>query len=87
MKNSGRSLFSEQVTYVGLALLSSPRCWNPHFADIRMYLESCMALDHGNSNDNLPDAFLTTDDHQFFQFLVQSRMISNLFRNWGHVCR
>ena len=32
-----------------------------------------MALDHGNSNDN-QDAFLTTDGHPFFQYLILSHL-------------
>ena len=79
MVDSNKLISDSRLTYAGLTLLSSPHCWKSHFADIRMYLESCMALDHGNSNDN-QDAFLTTNDHQFFQFLVQSPLISNLFR-------
>jgi hypothetical protein len=69
------------LTYPGLALLTSPHHWKPHFADIKMYLESCVALNRRSySIGNLRGYFLTTDDHDFFQFLVQSPTMSDLFR-------
>ena len=64
---SSNELKVDRLTHPGLALLSSPHHWKAHFADIKIYLESCVALDHGI--DDQPDAFLVTDDNKIFSFL------------------
>ena len=51
--------------------------WKPHFCDVKIYLELCMALQLDSQN---PDAFLVTDAHIFFNFFLQSRVISELLQ-------
>ena len=72
-----KELMADRLAHPGLALLSSPHHWKPHFSDVKIYLESCVAL---QLDSEIPDAFLVTDDHKFFSFFLQSRVISELFR-------
>ena len=48
-----KELKTDSLAHTGLALLSSPHHWKPHFSDVKIYLESCMAL---QLNRDTPDA-------------------------------
>lgn len=66
---------TDRLTIPGLALLSSPYHWKKHLPDIKIYLESCVAL-----NDSIVDTLLVTDDQKFFNFFLQSQVIFELFQ-------
>ena len=74
-----KELLTDRLAHPGVALLSSPHHWKPHFSDIKIYLESCVALQL-NASDS-PEAFLVADDHKFFHFFLQSKVILELFKD------
>ena len=76
-----KELLTDRLAHPGLALLSSPQQWKPHFSDLKIYLESCVALQLNDSASDSPEAFLVTDDHKFFHFFLQSKVISELFQD------